>query len=107
MGRLVFLAPLAAVAIAAAGGVMGPLLNDTTAADLCGVINPGGSTANCTDLGTYADASACRDACANLTYCSAITFHGPTTGSWAGHCLAASAQQRSLLSRLFLTRNPT
>lgn len=90
-------AMLGALSVAVAGaapGVMGPLLNDTTAADGCGVISPGGKTTNCTDLGVYADAVTCRSACANTTWCSAVTFHGPTTGAWANHCLAVRTRVR-------------
>lgn len=69
------------------GGTMGPLLNDTTTVDNCD-ISPGGQDALCTDLGVFADATMCAAACAGVQYCSAITWHGPSTGEWAGHCLA-------------------
>jgi len=69
---------------------MGPLMPDTTALTYQGggcVNAPGDSNARCTDVGITPDAITCSNICANLTYCSAITWHGPSTGAWAGHCI--------------------
>ena len=69
---------------------MGPLLPDTTALDMPsgGCVNsPGSRSANCLDAGVFSDAAACAAACDAASYCSAITWHGPTTGEWAGHCV--------------------
>lgn len=71
-------------------GTMGPLLTDTTSlttgAGGC-LSNPGQSNAICSDVGIVADANTCSTICANTTYCSSMTWHGPTTGQWAGHCV--------------------
>jgi hypothetical protein len=69
---------------------MGPLMLDTTDLDVAsgGCVNaPGDSNAVCTDVGVVVNASACSDICESTPYCSAITYHGPTTQEWANHCV--------------------
>jgi hypothetical protein len=99
LGRMK-LAPLllsACFGICLANGIMGPLLNDTTIiVDEC-VKNPGDVNAKCADLGVFLSAEDCSAACANTSYCSSITWHGPTTGDWSGHCVAVSGQGWLLL----------
>lgn len=71
-------------------GVMGPLMPDTTALDWSGggcLSNPGQSNTVCSDYGVTPDAAACALACSDVTFCSSITWHGPSTGAWAGHCV--------------------
>lgn len=69
---------------------MGPLLPDVTDLDRgsggC-VSNPGDRTAACADMGVYASATACAAACEAALPCSAVTYHGPSTGEWASHCV--------------------
>jgi hypothetical protein len=80
-------------AVAAATGAladMGPLLTDTTALDSAGggcIANPGTSNSMCSDAGVVPDADHCSSLCDAASYCSAMTWHGPTTGEWAGHCV--------------------
>ena len=81
---------LLALAAAHAQGTMGPLLYDTTALDYRGggcVSTPGERNAICADQGPLPSAAACAAACAAAPACSAVTWHGPTTGQWAGHCV--------------------
>lgn len=69
---------------------MGPLLPDTSAlcpSSHCCLDSPGESNAACVDAGILPNASACAVACDARSDCSAITYHGPSTGEWAGHCV--------------------
>ena len=69
---------------------MGPLLPDTSAlcpASHCCLDAPGESNALCADAGVLPSAAACAAACNARADCSAVTFHGPSTGAWAGHCV--------------------
>jgi hypothetical protein len=87
MPRILRAAALLAAAVAQS---MGPLQSDTTALTVgdggC-VDAPGDSNAICTDAGVLPDAAACSSACDALQCCSAMTWHGPPTGAWAGHCV--------------------
>ena len=87
-----FLAACAAAAVAAPAPTMGPLLPNTQAlcppSQGCCADNPGESSATCTDLGEMASAAACAAACDGARSCSAVTWHGPSTGVWAQHCIA-------------------
>lgn len=65
---------------------MGPLMPDTTLLDGC-PLNPGESSPCAMDIGVRADEQACLAACASASYCSGMTFHGPTTQEWANHCV--------------------
>ena len=75
--------------LAVARATMGPLYPDTTTLDDCGSgsFNPGDSNAQCTDLGTTDNVTTCLALCDGAPSCSCITFHGPTTGEWANHCV--------------------
>lgn len=78
------------VVVLGQSGVMGPLLTDTTALTYNGggcINGPGDANPVCADVGVVSDAAACAASCANVSFCSAVTFHGPTTGQWAYHCV--------------------
>lgn len=71
---------------------MGPLLPNTQALcpapEGCCADAPGEASASCRDLGILASAAACAAACDGVRECSAVTWHGPSTGEWAGHCVS-------------------
>lgn len=69
---------------------MGPLLPDTTALLVSGdgcLSQPGTSNAVCADVGVVPSADTCAATCAGVPWCSAMTWHGPSTGAWAGRCV--------------------
>lgn len=73
---------------------MGPILPDTTALDVGGggsgaacLSGPNQRNAICEDAGAFPSAAACAASCDAAPACSAITWHGPTTGQWAQHCV--------------------
>lgn len=79
-----------AALLALARGDMSAVYPDTTALDArdggC-VSTPGVSTAICFAAGARASAAACAAACDAAPSCSAMTWHGPTTGEWALQCV--------------------
>jgi hypothetical protein len=65
---------------------MGPLVSDVTLLSGC-AMEPGDSTPCGVDQGPSPSAAACAAACDSAPHCSGVTFHGPTTGAWAMHCV--------------------
>jgi hypothetical protein len=78
------------VEVANRDSAMGPLVEDTTILDGCGVLNPGGSTPNCKDTGSCPDAETCATRCDADPSCSAATWTDSNQGPWALRCCLRS-----------------